>query len=103
MLACAGREPGAIDHCFLQPVSLATDEAVRRAVGIPRDRFHSLVHEFGYGSSGGIVLAMLARAARALNSGRCTSLLAGIGAGLAWSSAVLETENVTCLDPIEME
>lgn len=102
-LASAGKTAANVDHCFLQPISLATDEAVRTAVGIPRDRFHTVAHEFGYGSSGGIVMGMLARAARDLSTGPCTSLLAGIGAGLAWSSAVLSTQNVTCLDPIEME
>ena len=102
VLAEAGQEPSGLDYCFLQPITMATDDALRRDLGLPRDRFHSLTHEFGLGSSGGIVLAMLARASRALSSGRCTSLLAGIGAGFAWRSAVLNTEKVVCLEPIEM-
>ncbi len=102
VLAAAAQEAAELDHVFLQPITLATDEALRRALGISPDRFHSATREYGSGGSGGIVLAMLARAARALASGRCTSLLAGIGAGMAWSSAVLSTEKVVCLDPIEM-
>ena len=101
-LAQAGKCAEELDHCFLQTISLATDEAVRRDLGIARDRFHSRVDDLGSGGSGGIVMAMLARATRTLSSGRCTSALAGIGAGLAWSSAVLSTDRVVCLDPIEM-
>jgi 3-oxoacyl-[acyl-carrier-protein] synthase III len=102
VLAAAGQNLADVDHSFFQPVTMGADEALRRELGIPRDRFHSLIHEYGLGSSGGIVLAMLARASRALSSGRCTSLLAGIGAGFAWRSAVLNTEKVVCLEPIEM-
>jgi 3-oxoacyl-[acyl-carrier-protein] synthase-3 len=102
VLAAAGKDLAELDHIFLQPITLATDDALRRNLGIPPDRFHSATREYGHGGSGGIVLAMLTRAARTLSGGPCTSLLAGIGAGLAWSSAVLSTEKVVCLEPIEM-
>jgi 3-oxoacyl-[acyl-carrier-protein] synthase-3 len=98
----AGRRPAEMDYCFLQPISLATDDAIRQQLGISRDRFHSMTCEYGSGSSGGIVLAMLARAATSLAGSRRTSLLAGAGAGLAWASAVVTTQNLVCPEPIEM-
>ncbi len=103
VLTLAVRHIGEVDHFFLQPITLATEDRIRRELGISRDRFHTLTPEFGRGGSGGIVLSMLTRATTELAAGRVTSLLAGLGAGLTWSSALLQTEGVLCLDPIEME
>ena len=98
----SGRGPAEMDYCFLQPISLATDDAIRQQLGISRDRFHSMISEYGPCSSGGIVLAMLARAATSLAGDSRTSLLAAAGAGLAWVSAVVTTQNLVCPEPIEM-
>jgi 3-oxoacyl-[acyl-carrier-protein] synthase III len=102
VLAQAGRQIHEVDHCFLQPITPITDDRIRRELGLPHDRFHSLIGEFGRGGSGGVALAMLARAATTLARGRSTSLVTAIGAGLAWGSALLETDGVVCAEPVEM-
>ena len=47
-------------------------------------------------------MAMMARAGSRLREGRHTALLGGVGAGLAWSTAVITTENLVCPEIIEM-
>jgi len=101
-LAEAGKRVEDIDHCFLQPMDIATEDALRTELGFRKDRFHGHAFEYGAGGSGGIPLSMLSRAASQLQSGPRTSLLTGIGAGLAWASAIVHTDGVVCPDLIEM-
>jgi len=102
ILAHAGREIADVDLCFMQPLGIRPEEALRAELGLRKDRFHGITFEYGAGGSGGIVLAMLARAATQLQSGPRTSLLTGLGAGLAWASAVIPTDRVVMPDFIEM-
>jgi 3-oxoacyl-[acyl-carrier-protein] synthase-3 len=101
-LAEAGKRVEDMDYCFLQPMDVATENALRMELGFRKDRFHGFAHEYGAGGSGGIPLGMLSRAGSQLQSGPRTSLLTGIGAGLAWASAVIHTDGIVCPDLIEM-
>jgi len=101
-LAEAGERIEDIDFCFVQPMGITTEEALRAELGVRKDRFHGFTHEYGAGGSGGIVLGMLSRAASQLQNGPRTSLWTGIGAGLAWASAVIHTDGIVCPDLIEM-
>jgi 3-oxoacyl-[acyl-carrier-protein] synthase-3 len=102
VLEAAGKTVSDLDFCFTQSLGTEAENAFRAELGIRRDRFHGFVYEYGPGGSGGIILAMLARAASQLQSGRRTSLLTGLGAGLAWASALIETDDLVCPDFIEM-
>jgi 3-oxoacyl-[acyl-carrier-protein] synthase-3 len=102
VLAEAGKRPEEIDFCFVQPMDTVAEETLRAALGFRRDRFHGFSHEYGRGGSGGILFGMLSRAASQLEDGPRSSLLAGIGAGLAWASAVIHTDGLVCPDLIEM-
>ena len=101
-LAEAGKSIADIDFCFVQPMDLATEEALRAELGFRKDRFHGFTREYGGGSSGGILLGMLSRAASQLQNGPRTSLMTGLGAGLAWASVVIRTDSIVCPDLIEM-
>jgi 3-oxoacyl-[acyl-carrier-protein] synthase-3 len=98
----AGRSIEEIDSFYFNPLALPVEARIRKELGIPRDRFHSYVHEFGGGGSGAIPLAMVARGASRLRAAAQTSLLAGLGPGLAWSSAVINTANVVCPEVLEV-
>lgn len=102
VLAHAGKTSADLDFCFAQPMTLDAETQLRTALGISPDRFHGYTREYGSGGSGGILLAMLARAATQLRNGPRTSLLTGLGAGLAWGSALIETNRLICPDIIEM-
>ncbi len=101
VLEAAGLDVTDLDGCYVTPVALPVGEAIRKDLGIARDRFHGTMPEFGASGSGSIPLAMLARGASRLRQGRCHSLLCGIGPGLAWGSAVLTTDNVVCPEILE--
>ena len=98
----AGRNAADVDFCFAQPMGLMAEQALRVELGLSADRFHGRTREYGTGGSGGIVLAMLARAASRLQSGPRTSLLTGLGAGLAWGSALIATDRLVCPEILEM-
>ena len=102
VLEHSGKAAGDLDFCFAQVMTLDAEVDLRAQLGIPPDRFHGYTREYGGGGSGGIPLAMLARAASQLRSGRRTSLLTGLGAGLAWGSALIATDRLVCPDIIEM-
>jgi 3-oxoacyl-[acyl-carrier-protein] synthase-3 len=91
-----------VDECYSNPLAMPVEEAIRKDLGIARDRFHSWIPEFGASGSGSIPLAMLARGASRLRQGRRSSLLCGIGPGLAWGSAVLTTDGMVCPDILEV-
>jgi 3-oxoacyl-[acyl-carrier-protein] synthase III len=98
----AGKRVADIDFCFVQPLDIATEEALRAELGFRKDRFHGFTYEYGAGGSGGIPLGMLSRAASQLQTGPRSLLLTGIGAGLAWASAVISTDGIACPEFIEM-
>ncbi|MGB8169064.1 MAG: 3-oxoacyl-[acyl-carrier-protein] synthase III C-terminal domain-containing protein [Chthoniobacteraceae bacterium] len=102
VLAHAGKTVSDVDLCFVQPMGIDAEEELRATLGLRKDRFHGFTYEYGSGGSGGILLAMLARAASQLQSGPRTSLLTSIGAGLAWGSALINTDRLVCPDLIEM-
>jgi 3-oxoacyl-[acyl-carrier-protein] synthase-3 len=102
VLAEAGKRADEIDFCFVQPMDIVAEETLRAQLGFRKDRFHGFSHEYGSGGSGGILFAMLSRAASQLQNGPRSSLLTGIGAGLAWASAVIHTDGLVCPDLIEM-
>ena len=102
VLAYSGKSVADVDFCFVQPMGLDCEQALRAELGFRADRFHGRTREYGSGGSGGILLAMLARAASQLQSGHRTSLLTGLGAGLAWGSALIGTDRLVCPDIIEM-
>lgn len=102
VLAHAGKGIADLDFSFVQPMGLDAEQHLRAQLGICADRFHGETREYGDGGSAGIVLAMLARAASQLRNGPRTSLLTGLGAGLAWGSALIETDRLVCPDILEM-
>lgn len=102
VLAAAGKSLDDIDGCYANPLAFPIEAALRKQLGIPLDRFHSYIPEFGNSGSGAIPLAMASRGASRLREGRCTSLLAALGPGLAWSSAVVQTEDVACPEILEV-
>ena len=102
VLAHSGKTVADLDFCFGQPMTLDSEQNLRSQLGVRPDQFHGSTREYGSGGSGGIVLAMLARSASQLRSGARTSLLTGLGAGLAWGSALIETDRLVCPDIIEM-
>ena len=102
VLALSGKNLADVDFCFTQPMGLLAEQALRADLGFCMDRFHGRTREYGTGGSGGIVLAMLARAASRLQSGPRTSLLTGLGAGLAWGSALIATDRLVCPEILEM-
>jgi 3-oxoacyl-[acyl-carrier-protein] synthase III len=102
VLKAAGKTVEDLDGCYFNPISHPVEAAIRKRVGIPYDRFHSLIPEFGGSGSGSIPLALAARGASRLRRGARTSLLAALGPGLAWSSAVVQTEDFVCGDILEV-
>ena len=102
VIARAGATIAEVDFCFVQAMGLDAEEALRAELGMRKDRFHGLAYEYGYAGSGGVVLALLARAASRLERERATLVFTGLGAGLAWGSALLRTERLVCPDIIEI-
>lgn len=102
VLEASANTPGNIDGCYFNPLAFPVESALRRRLGIPLDRFHSYIPEFGNSCSGSIPLAMTARGGSRLRCGGHTSLLAALGPGLAWSSAVVRTENLACPGILEV-
>jgi 3-oxoacyl-[acyl-carrier-protein] synthase-3 len=103
VLSAATRKIEDVECCFVGPIGVDGEEAIRAQLGLRNDRFHGFTHEYGSGGSGSLIFAMLAREASRLQAGRCTSVFAGIGAGLAWSSALITTERLVCPDFIVLE
>lgn len=102
ILAAAGFTTREVDGCFTNHLPLTIETAIRRELNLPIDRFHSEICEYGASGSGTIPLAMLARTASRLRSGCQTSLLSAIGPGLAWSSALVVTEEIACPELLEI-
>jgi len=91
-----------IDGCYFAPMPRLVECTIRKEVGIPYDKYHSYIPDFGRCGSGSIPLTMLARAASRLRAGRHSAVIGGMGAGLAWSAAFITTENLICPEIIEM-
>jgi 3-oxoacyl-[acyl-carrier-protein] synthase-3 len=102
VLAAAGKTSREVEACYLSPLPLPVEAAIRHELHLPVDRLHSVLPEYGASGSGTIPLAMLARSASRLSAGRQTSLLSAIGPGLAWGSALVTTENVVCPELLEV-
>ena len=102
VLESANVSPADLDRGYFEPLSMAGDSALCRALGIPADKYCGRVLEYGLSGSGTLPLAMLARGRSGLRDGRRVSLLGGVGPGLAWSSAVLTTENLVCPEILEV-
>ena len=102
VLQAAGVSSSDLDRGYFEPLSMAGDTALCRALGIPSDKYCGPVFEYGLSGSGTLPLAMLARGRSELRAGRRISLLGGVGPGLAWSSAVLTTENLVCPEILEV-
>jgi 3-oxoacyl-[acyl-carrier-protein] synthase III len=102
VLQAANVAPSDLDGGYFEPLSMAGDVALRSTLQIPPDKFHSRVSYYGTSGSGTLPLSILARARSRLSAGRNVSLLGGVGPGLAWSSAVLTTENVVCPEILEV-
>lgn len=101
VLAAAGLTTREVDACFTNQLPLTIKTAIRRELNLSVDRFHSATSDYGTSGSGTIPLAMLARTATRLRSGRQTSLLSAIGPGLAWGSALLTTDTIACPELLE--
>ncbi len=102
LLDAAGASVAALDAWYFPLMGYAVESSVRGELGIPWDKFHASVPELGFGGSGAVPLAMLARGASQLRNGRHTSLLGAMGAGIAWASALVTTENLVCPDILEL-
>lgn len=102
VLALAGLTSRDVDACFVGDLPLPVEVALRREMNIPIDRFHGTIAEYGASGSGTIPLGMLVRTASHLMRGRQTSLLSAIGPGLAWGSALLNTDRICCSELLEV-
>lgn len=102
VLATAGLMLSEFDACFITSLPLPVQSALRTKLSLTVDRLNSTSYEYGWSGSGTIPLAMIARSGSLLRAGRYTSLFSGIGPGLAWGSAIVTTDKISCPPILEL-
>lgn len=90
------------DACHVTTMTKAAENSVRDSLGLDADKIHNYLEKYGETASGALPLAMVAGGASQLRSGPRTSLLGGIGPGLAWGSAIVCTDTIVCPDVMEI-
>jgi 3-oxoacyl-[acyl-carrier-protein] synthase-3 len=100
VLNAGGR--GEVDGCYFTAMDKEAEASLRASLGFGADQLQTYVGTYGDAASGSLPLAMVAAAASQLRSGPRTSLLGGIGPGLAWGSAIVSTDGIVCPDVMEI-
>ena len=101
VLEAAGITVAGLDGCYFNPMAPLLETSLRKELGIPQDRLHSVTNGLDTSDSGSIPLAMIACGASRLRAGRSVSLLGGAGPGISWGSALITTDGLVCPDIIE--
>ena len=101
VLAHGGKTVGDIDRAYLSPLDTFTEDHLRRTLGLPMERFRSMVFEFGIRNSGSIPAAMIAHDTTFLRNEKARLLMAAFDSGLSWGSALVTTERLVCSEIIE--
>lgn len=92
-----------IDYFVFHQASKIINEAMRRKLDIPTEKFPYSLKKYGNTSSATIPLTICTALKSPLSSGSKKILMTGFGTGLSWGSVVMNLGPTTILAPVEVE
>jgi 3-oxoacyl-[acyl-carrier-protein] synthase-3 len=90
-----------IDFFVFHQASKIINEAIRRKLDIPRNKYPYSLEEYGNTSSATVPLTMVTQMAEELKSDH-SLLLSGFGTGLSWGSVFLKTGPIDVIPLVEI-
>lgn len=90
-----------IDYFIFHQANKLMNELIRKKIKVSHEKVPYSLKDFGNTSSASIPLTMVRQLKNELKQ-KQKLLLSGFGVGLSWASAIIDTENLTCPDLIEI-
>lgn len=91
-----------VNYFVFHQANKIINESVRKRINIPAEKLPYSIQHFGNTSSASIPLTMVAQLKDELRSKRLSLLCSGFGVGLSLANVLLQTENISCPDLIEI-
>jgi 3-oxoacyl-[acyl-carrier-protein] synthase III len=91
-----------IDYLLIHQANKMIDEKIRRKLKLPEEKVPYSMPYYGNTSSCTIPITMTTQIREKLESGENELVMCGFGSGLSWGSAHIYTDDIICLEPIEI-
>ena len=91
-----------VDHLVLHQANQLLSNLIAKKVGIDADRVPSSLFNYGNTSCATIPVTLVSQLRDKLTSTNNRMLLSGFGVGLSWANVILDIDNVTCPEMIEL-
>lgn len=91
-----------IDYFVFHQANYFLNETIRKRLKISPEKVPYSIAKYGNTSSATIPLTMLSEIRSDLEKKKMKLVLCGFGIGLSWGTMLVETENILCLDIIEI-
>jgi len=91
-----------IDYFVMHQANKLINESVRKKCRVEPEKVPYSIQKFGNTSSASIPLTMLYKLKSELEHKSLRLLLSGFGVGFSWGNCILQTNNVTCTDILEI-
>ena len=91
-----------VDFFIFHQANLFMNEMIRKKLKIPSEKFPYSINKFGNTSSATIPLTMVSELRSDLSTKKLKLILCGFGIGLSWGTMYIETNNITCLELLEI-
>jgi 3-oxoacyl-[acyl-carrier-protein] synthase-3 len=91
-----------IDFFYFHQANLFMNEKIRKKLNLSPEKVPYSLKDFGNTSSASIPLTMVTSSHDNLTKRKQTSIACGFGVGLSWGSLLFQTENIVCIDLIEI-
>ena len=95
-------DKSSIDYFIFHQANLLMLESVRKKMKLEPAKVPYSLYDYAKTSSATIPLTMVTKIRALLVSKKLNLVLSGFGVGLSWGSAYIETENIICLELIEL-
>lgn len=100
MLRSTQNSAETIDFLVLHQANQLLNNSIVRKAGFSADQSPSSLREHGNTSCATIPVTLVSELQGQLRTKRLKLMLAGFGVGLSWGNAILETQNIVCLELI---
>ena len=92
----------AIDFFVFHQANRIINESLRKMLNIPKEKYPSVLHEFGNPSSASIPLTIVQQLGTSLEHGSYQLLASGFGVGLSWGNVLFTLKDLPAIPLIEI-
>lgn len=91
-----------IDFLVLHQANLLINESLRKMLKVESVKMPVSIKQYGNTSVASVPLTMVSQLRENMSKGKVKLLLAAFGVGLSWGSVILEVNNISCPEVIEV-